>query len=114
MRVFQQLNGSVRVFKAAQVFIPSKVAEEKTTSATVDLLKSFPFLNNVIILDALKAELSIRRVHTEFASNAHWNSLRINRFCQCESSRKSRPHSQTRMCIGQQNCAHTVTCFYIL
>ena len=61
-----------------------------------------------------RLDLLHRRVHTEFASNAHWNSLRISRFCQCESSRKSRPHSQTRMRIGQQNCARTVTCFYIL
>ena len=36
-----------------------------------------------------------RRVYTNFASNAHWNSLRISQFCQCEASRKSHPHSQT-------------------
>ena len=56
----------------------------------------------------------MRRVHTECTSNAHWNSFRLSRFCQCESSRKSRPHSQTRMRMGQQNCARIVTCFYIV
>ena len=41
------------------MFVPSKAAGNNPTSATVDLLKSFPFLDNVTILDALKAELSI-------------------------------------------------------
>ena len=38
--------------------------------------------------------------------------LQLSRFCQCALSRKSGPHSQTQMCIGQQNC--TVMCFYTL
>lgn len=41
------------------MFVPSKVAEINPNSTIVDLFKSFPFLDNVATLDALKAELRI-------------------------------------------------------
>ena len=40
-----ELTDSVEVFKAAQLFVPSKVAEIKLTCDTVDMLKILPFLN---------------------------------------------------------------------
>lgn len=54
-----------------------------------------------------------RRVHKEFASKAHGNSLQISQFCQCESNR-NRVHIPNTNGIGLQNCACTVTCFYVL
>ena len=73
----QELNGSVHAFKAAQMFIPSKVAENNPTSATVDLLKSFTFLDNVTIPDALKAELSIyiSKAADDILHQTQWQSL---------------------------------------
>ena len=54
-----ELSGSVAAFKSAQLFIPSKIVEMSPTAAEVDSLKSFPFLNNAVLLQNLKAELGV-------------------------------------------------------
>ena len=53
-----ELSGYVRAFKAAQLFVPSKIAEMRPTAAEIDSLGSFPFFSS-IILQNLKAELSL-------------------------------------------------------
>ena len=52
------LSDSVCAFKAAQLFVPWKVREMMPTCSAVDMLKSFPFLNNAAVLQNLKSELS--------------------------------------------------------
>ena len=51
------LSESVAAFKAAQLFIPSKVDEMQPTSTEVDSLNSFPFVDDEIIQN-LKTEMS--------------------------------------------------------
>ena len=53
-----EMSESVSVFKAA-FFVPWKVAEMHPTAASVDDLKSFPFLNTLHVLGNLKSELSL-------------------------------------------------------
>ena len=66
----------------------------------------------VEVKEIVLALMFIRCVHMEFTSNTHWNSLWLSWFCQCTSSRKSRPHSQPECALRLQNCVRTVTCFY--
>lgn len=54
-----ELVGSVGAFKAAQLFVPSKVTEMQPTSNSVDDLKAFPFLNDLTLLQDLKSELCL-------------------------------------------------------
>ena len=53
------LSSSVSAFKAAKLFVPSKIVEMKPTAAEVDSLKAFPFLDCAVLLRNLKAELGI-------------------------------------------------------
>ena len=53
-----ELSDSVCAFKAAQLFVPWKVREMMPTCSAVDMLKSFPFLNNAAVLQNLNSELS--------------------------------------------------------
>ena len=54
-----ELSSCVSAFKAAQLFVPSKIAEIRPTAAEIDSLKAFPFLSNAVLLQNLKAELSV-------------------------------------------------------
>ena len=54
-----EMSESVSAFKAAQLFIPWKVAEMQPTAYSVDVLKSFPFLKALPVLGNLKSELNL-------------------------------------------------------
>ena len=49
---------AVNAFKAARLFLPSKINDLKPEASTVDTLRSFKFLNNDLVMNELKAELS--------------------------------------------------------
>lgn len=55
----QQLSSSRSAIKSAQLFNPSKIVEMRPTAAEIDSLKAFPFLNIAVLLQNLKAELSV-------------------------------------------------------
>ena len=49
------LSTSVEAFKAAQLFVPSKMMEMQITAVEVDTFEAFPFLNNSSSLHNLKS-----------------------------------------------------------
>ena len=53
----RDLKNTVDAFKAAQYFLPHKINEQRPTISDMDSLKSFPFLDSVMIA-ALKSELA--------------------------------------------------------
>ena len=55
----------IAAFKAARLFLPGKINEIKPDAAVIYTLKVFPFLDNSLILDGLKEELSSYLSKTE-------------------------------------------------
>ena len=53
----EELSGSVAAFKAARLFVPSKINEMHTDCTVVDSLQAFPFLSSPLVLTSLKQEL---------------------------------------------------------
>ena len=52
-----QLSGTVAAFKAARLFLPQKISTMQPVASEVDTLKVFPFLQNELLLTAMKSEL---------------------------------------------------------
>ena len=53
----EELNGSMKAFKAARLFVPYKLEELKAPPAEVDSFTAFPFVREPSLLDWLKKEL---------------------------------------------------------
>ena len=53
-----ELSASVAAFRAARLFLPQKISEMKPDTSAIDALKAFPFLDDTMLLDQLKQELS--------------------------------------------------------
>ena len=48
---------AVNAFKAARLFLPSRINDLKPEASTVNTLRLFKFLNNDLVMNELKAEL---------------------------------------------------------